>query len=692
MLEFKYKAFISYSHENSREASRLLRRLESYRIPRHFTHKYKPSLCRGRSLGKMFRDREDLPASCDMRASIDAAIRQSEFMIVVCSRAAAKSTAVNREIQQFVTSRDSANILCYVIEGEPSFEAPTINDDGGCIPPELRKLRLVTGLTPLAADARPSKDGKQIAIQKLAAGMLGVELDELLRRDLRRNNVKLMFAAAASFSVALITSVLLLRATIAEEEAQIARNEAEQQQTRAEMQMARAENLVAFMLEDLTYDKLQQLGRLDVIDAVVQKIIGHYAEQDDDTLSVEALGRKARAYVQLGRLYLDRDLREPAAQLFDYAFQTTSELYERHPDTPTVIFDHTASLYWIGLNHIYAGQYSEAEKAWRVRATMGERLWQMGGHSDPVWQELADMNIHLGWSLMELGRYSEAEEQFEVGLKRRQFNAAKRESNLSWLNSLAGGHYHLHWAQMYMRKYDVAYQNIVETTRLYRTVAFNDSTNKRALGNYARSLRWLADTEIALGNIEAAREYLKESLEHHEDLLDFEPKSATFRYNACVSTVILAEAEWLAGNAEEASDILGNYCGDHEITLPLNHLKIHNRMYGYRLALLKAEMALSDGDMVEARAAYETIGASWHNESLEVQNSVQGQRIAFNFALYSAALRSCDPTMAGDRHLLVKAVADWKRSPLSHLKSLSSLLERANFLMAQMSADVGLAR
>lgn len=629
-----------------------------------------------------------------MDASIEAAIRQSEFMIVVCSYATARSETVNREIRQFIALRDSANILCYVIEGEPSFDAPGVNDDIGCIPPELCKLRLVTGLTPLAADARPSKDGRKAAVQKLAAGMLGVDLDELLRRDLRRKNTKLMAAAAISFSIALITSALLLRATIAEEDAQKARNEAEQQQIRAELQQARAENLVAFMLEDLTYTKLQQLGRIDVIDAVVQKIISHYAEQDDDTLSIEALGRKARAYVQLGRLYLGResDLRDPAEQLFEYAFQTTAKLYERHPDTASVIFDHTVSLYWVGLNHLYNGEYSKAEKAWRIRVAMGERLWQIGGHSDAVWRVMADMNVHLGWSLMELGRYHEAEEQFELGLERRQFNVDRRAGEISWFNSLAGGYYHLQWAQLYVGKYEQAHKNMVESKRLYRTLAMDDPTDQRAVGNYARSLRWIADTELALGKVDAAREHLHESLEQHEKLLNFEPKNTTFRYNACVSTVMLAEAEWLAGNTEKAAEVLNNYCSDDDVTLTLDHFRTHNRMYGYRLALLKAEMVLSDGDVSAARSLYDTIGNSWQAESREVQNSVQGQRISFNFALYAAALRACDPTMAENQHLLVKAVADLKQSPLGNMQSSSQLLERAYYLMAQMSADAGLAR
>ncbi len=309
MSEFRYKAFISYSHENDREAAWLLKRLESYKIPKHIVPR-DVVLCSGpRSLGKMFRDREELPASCDMEAEIHSALEQSEYMIIVCSPASARSARVNEEIRQFVSLRGSEKILCYIIDGEPTFEGLGINADIGCIPAELRKQRLVTGVTPLAADSRAAKDGKNGAVQKLIAGLLNVNLDELMRRDLRRKNVRLMAAAAASISIALIATGLLLRATIAENEASLAKAE-------AELQQARAEELVSFMLEDLASSKLRQLGRIDVMDAVVQKIVDHYADQNNQTLSPEGLSRKTRAYLQLGRLYLGKDEKDRANELF----------------------------------------------------------------------------------------------------------------------------------------------------------------------------------------------------------------------------------------------------------------------------------------------------------------------------------------------------------------------------------------
>ena len=654
----------------------LLRRLEAYRVPRHLNPEKARFSSRDRSLGKMFRDREELPASGDMETEIRSAISQSEYMIIICSRAAAQSSRVNSEIRQFVSLRDSANILCFIVDGEPTFDTPGIKADVGCIPAELRKQRLVTGLTPLAADARSSKDGKKAAVQKLVAGLLNVNLDELQRRDLRRKNVNLMAAMAASLVVAFVTTGLFLKATVAEGEATTAKAE-------AEMQQGRAEDLVSFLLDDLAGSKLGQLGRVDVMDAVVEKIVDHYADQDNEQLSSEALSRKTRAYLQLGQLYLGRDLRDPASDLFNYAYRTTSKLFERYPESATAIYTHTVSLYWVGVNHIFNGRYAEAEKAWRERAQIGEKLWQWDDHTGSVWRVMADMNVHLGWSLMELGRYEEALEQFQLGLEKRQKNAERYREDISWLNSVGGGYHHLQWAQQYLGMHQKAYENALQSNRLYQRLAEGDTTDQRAVGNYARSFRWLADTEIALNKLEKARLHLQESLKLHDRLLAFEPENMTFQYQSCVSMVTLAELYWKMSETDKVSEVLSQNCPDQAVTLSLDHFKVHHRFYGYRLAQLKLDMAIHENQKEAARDLQQKIASAWTGETDVVRNSLQGQRLEFMQFLQSIAVNSLFNEALPQPQLLTDAIRQMEASPVGKLPSSAALLNRARSLLVQ---------
>src|ERR1700744_6472164 len=98
---FAYRAFISYSHRDKALTQWLHRELESYRIPAKLAGKITGVGVVPRRLRPIFRDREELPASGDLSAELSAALRQSMFLVVICSPAAARARWVNEEIIQF---------------------------------------------------------------------------------------------------------------------------------------------------------------------------------------------------------------------------------------------------------------------------------------------------------------------------------------------------------------------------------------------------------------------------------------------------------------------------------------------------------------------------------------------------------------------------------------------------------------
>lgn len=679
MAEFRYKAFISYSHKNNRQAAWLMKKLEAFRIPRYLNDGALGPLKQNK-LGKMFRDREELPASTNMDGNIRSALKESEYLIVVCSRSAARSARVNNEIRQFIQHRDSRKILCFIVDGEPNFEVAGLKDYEGCIPSELRKLRLVTGQTPLAADTRIEGDGKHRALQKIIAGLIEVDLDALLRRDSRRKYSRLLAVALASFLGALIMTGLMLRANLAEDAAK-------QALSRAENQTDRAEDLITFMLDDLAGNRLKELGRVEVMDAVVAKIVDHYESQDDSTLSPDALARKARSYTQLGRLYLGRDLRDPANSLFQRAYAATKSLFKRYPERLDARFTHAVSMYWIGLNHIFNGRYSAAESIWRERVLVGEKLWEVDSHASNVWGHMADMNVHVGWALMELGRPQEALAQFQIGLERRQANASREPDVSGWLNPLAGGYYHLQWAQRTLGMLEEAYENSTVSNDLYKKVADEDPTNQQAAGNLARSFRWRAETEIALERYDDAAKHLKQSLSMYQQLLSFEPENRTFGYQACVSYVVLAELYWARGNAAAADKLLDRECREMTTHLSLDHFKVHQRFHGYRLAILRLKKALADQDFVQAKQLYRQLSSRWVHESEETQQSLKGSQIALSLAIQRVALNEFDGSVPDANAHLAAMISDVESSFLAQSPTGVKLLEQARTVALQASTS-----
>lgn len=188
----RYEAFISYRHApaDSEAAKRVQRVLEGFRIPRALRRDGR------RSLGKLFRDSDELPASSSLTEEISRALRDSRFLIVICSPDTPSSTWVNLEIDQFLDMHGPDRILAVLIAGEPEKSFPAALLD-----------QAERGHEPLAADFRPGKTSRELHREelRLAAALIGCGLDNLVnRRRVRAAKI----AAAAACGAAVVGGVI----------------------------------------------------------------------------------------------------------------------------------------------------------------------------------------------------------------------------------------------------------------------------------------------------------------------------------------------------------------------------------------------------------------------------------------------------------------------------------------------------
>ena len=207
-----YAAFISYSHADAAHVRWLHNRLETYRLPRALVGTDSAFGPVPRRLPPIFRDRDELPASGDLDGELRAALGAARSLIVVCSPAAARSRWVNEEVLSFKRLHGEGRVLALIVAGEPG------DGDNECFPPALR-LKLGKDGTPsdvaaepIAADLRPGKDGRRLALLKLIAGVADVPLDALARRDAARRQRRLLWITTASMAVTLLTIGLALYA------------------------------------------------------------------------------------------------------------------------------------------------------------------------------------------------------------------------------------------------------------------------------------------------------------------------------------------------------------------------------------------------------------------------------------------------------------------------------------------------
>ncbi|MDR3418963.1 MAG: TIR domain-containing protein [Nevskia sp.] len=184
---YKYWAFISYSHRDKAWADWLHKALETYRVPRRLVGREGPTGPAPKRLFPVFRDQEELPSSHSLTSAIDEALRLSRFLIVIASPYAAVSKWVDQEIQRFRELGRGERILCLIVDGEPHADLQPGKGFLECFPPSLCAD---SGWEPIAADVRPGRDGRIAAKQKIIAGLLGLGLDELRRREQRRRMLR----------------------------------------------------------------------------------------------------------------------------------------------------------------------------------------------------------------------------------------------------------------------------------------------------------------------------------------------------------------------------------------------------------------------------------------------------------------------------------------------------------------------
>lgn len=316
---YAYKAFISYSHQDKDLAQRLHREVESYRIPSKLVGKVTGVGLVPRRLRPIFRDREELPASGDLSAELSAALRQSMFLVVICSPAAARSRWVNEEILQFKRVHGDGRVLAIVADGEPNASNIPGMDHRECFPHALRYRMGADGqlsdvpAEPIAADVRREADGPRLATQKLIAGLTGLKLDELVQRETQRRIAQMTVIAAGAMVGMVITGGLAFYANSLRLEANAQRTIAQHEAAAAR---AASDYLVGtFELSNPATENPRTITALTILGRSAERARRELADQP--AIQARLLATLGRAYNNLGLLNEARSSFEQALPMIN---------------------------------------------------------------------------------------------------------------------------------------------------------------------------------------------------------------------------------------------------------------------------------------------------------------------------------------------------------------------------------------
>ena len=617
-FQHRFYAFLSYSHQDEALADWLHQELEQFHVPRSLAGRLTAAGVVPKRLAPVFRDRHELAAADDLGAEIKAALTSSQFLVVLCSPAAARSRWVNAEIEAFKRTRPEGCVLAAIASGEPFASDMPGREGEECFPPALRQ-KFSRGRSsgkraePLAADFREEGEGKRLAFLKLVAGMLGVGLDDLVRREATRRQRRLGYLAAASIAGMAVTSTLAVVAIQSRDAARDQRRE--------------AEGLIGFMLGDLR-DKLEPIGKLDALDGVGSRVLAYYQKLGTTDLTDAALSQRSKALSLMAEVANLRGDIGGASRLYREAAAGTEEAVRRAPGDPQRLFDHAQNVFWIGEIARQRGDRAGAESSAREYQRLATRMVAADPNNMKWRIEVQNADAQLGIVLMGQRRFAEASQQFKGALRTIEAVAAVDPKNsgyqksvaesLAWLADSEAAQGHLSEALAERRR---------QINLLRQLVSINDDVEYRQKLIPAR--QGLGRLLAATGDFTGGVAELRQGVEEAEQLIPTEPNNTKWIEFAASAKIGLAEQLLASGGEDEAESQAASACAS------IDQLLVHDTHAQYWRRLLRDCLAVRSEIALKSGKA--PLALPIAQRALEIaRSSTSGDKIADRFAVARA--------------------------------------------------------
>jgi WD40 repeat protein len=212
--DFRYHAFISYSHAaDGRLAPALQAGLQRLARPWY----------RLRAM-RVFRDDTGLAVTPELWGSIEKALAQSLYFLLLASPTAAQSKWVEQEVDWWLRHRSAHHLLIVWTEGELVWDSARGDFDGTRSTALPQRLKGAFAQEPLWLDMRWARTDADLslrrprfaeAIARVAATVRGLSLDELIGEDVWQHQRTVRFLRLAVATLLVLTMSAALAAVLA---------------------------------------------------------------------------------------------------------------------------------------------------------------------------------------------------------------------------------------------------------------------------------------------------------------------------------------------------------------------------------------------------------------------------------------------------------------------------------------------
>jgi tetratricopeptide (TPR) repeat protein len=617
--DYQYWAFLSYNHQDEQVVAKFHRKLEGFRIPARLVDQGRLASSR---IYPVFRDREELSADSNLSQRITDALKNSKYLIVMCSAASSTSHWVNEEIRIFIELGRADQIICCII------------DDACNIPAQLATSE------PLAADL--VLDGPTNARLKVIARLIDCNFDDLKQRDLHRSNRRLGMIAVVSVLGIVMTSALALYAFNAQATA-------ERNQELATLHLNQAQGLVGFMVGDLR-ERLEPIGKLDVLDAVGDKVLSYYAELEDEDITSAMALTQVTALRQIGEVRVNQGRYAEGVEAFERAIIQIDRVSLSGVTDQDLLFERSQLNFWIADAQMRQLDMDAAEQSIMKYLQVAQTLHDQYPANPKYTMELAYAYNNLGAIAHRLGQQDRARDLFARTMEIEQSLTAQYPDDITYLSELAN-------TMSWIASVDSTSGRLKDSRALFeqelelrrQICDTNDEPRQRIL--YARSYRWLGWNISQLGDAKSALEVHRSAREIYEQLIAFDPDNFDWQ----------KEYYWLLLQAAKDQVKLGQLsAARHDLDLLGNMLaKVADGEQDVEIARLKSVFASTNARYYLANNELAAASRAAAEGVREIESYVKPEAIRSTVAFAEAAylLSEASPASRGiiDQYLSIIA-------------------------------------
>ena len=330
--------------------------------------------------------------------------------------------------------------------------------------------------------------------------------------------------AGMSGAIALLLIVVAIGSLVYSRRIEAGRRAEAALRVEAEERLRQGERLINFMLGDLS-DRLQPVGRLDILESALQQVDQFYADIPSDHLSPESQRHRANTLFQAATIHAEQGRLAESITNYHAAIDGYSRLLAAYPTNLQWRFELGRARNDLGIAFLILHQYTNALPV--LQETLKEReLLCAGNPTNTQWLGgYGSTAVNLGTIFRYLQRPSEAMDCFakaEAAFRewlRLDPTATAPKDRLATLRSSQGRLY------IDLHQLDLAAAAFNEKIQILHDLLKKDAKDTRRRAELELGLAYLAEFEMSRSNYLAALAPLDEAVPIGEQLSARDPSN-----------------------------------------------------------------------------------------------------------------------------------------------------------------------